>query len=657
MLHVLDNYCRALAGRQVTVASCEKLVDKNLGWARTQLPTCDGTTIYLPPNLPDELQASELPGFAWYKVMATHQVGQLEWGSFDFQYARAYPQGHANPELPTSDPALADYARFFARFPQPRLARDLFAITEAFRIDCRVLDNYPGLAPTYQRAREHCLAERVQLVRASAQESFVEWALRASLGQPASVVAPAIHVRVAEQASQVLAQLRAAHSSVEAAAHVATELYRLAAPTADVAAFAHYRSPVGVFYRGAFKPELARLFRDAHDSENLRPPERPNNLERRKQLQELVRHSHEAETPDSELPEEIAQQALVENLEDALSQRAPPPPPGHDSGGSDEDQDNNDALEATDPGTFTYDEWDAGRQRYRKAFCLLHEATLVAADNDLYAATLRDHAALAERIRRHFEAIAAQLDRKQMRLHDGDDLDLDAVVEAVVDRKCGHTPSDKLFFRRNKQERDVAVAFLLDMSSSTGDPVDRKADRYATGTQRLIDVERQSLVLLAHALQALGDPYGIYGFSGYGRKRVELHVIKELNEPLSANVKQRIGAIEPQSATRMGPAIRHTTQKLLAHPARHRYLFLLSDGRPQDQGYGDHAASQLYAVHDTRMALLDAHRRGITPFCLAIDKSGHDYLGTMMQDLRYEVLWDVAMLPERLPDLYRALTT
>jgi nitric oxide reductase NorD protein len=198
---------------------------------------------------------------------------------------------------------------------------------------------------------------------------------------------------------------------------------------------------------------------------------------------------------------------------------------------------------------------------------------------------------------------------------------------------------------------------LLDMSASTGVALDGKRLAGAVKKKRVIDVEKEALVLLVNALELLKDGYGIYGFSGYGRRNVEFYVIKDLHEPLSPEVKRRIDCMRPLNATRMGPAIRHTTAKLLKYNARFRFLFLISDGRPQDWGYSDAGEPRQYAVQDTRTALLEARRMGITPFCLTVDKNGYDYLKTMMQAMSYEVLWDVSMLPERLPQLYRKLTT
>ena len=108
--------------------------------------------------------------------------------------------------------------------------------------------------------------------------------------------------------------------------------------------------------------------------------------------------------------------------------------------------------------------------------------------------------------------------------------------------------------------------------------------------KRIIDVEKEAIVLLINALEAIGDLYGIYGFSGYGRENVEFYTIKDLDENFSDRVKKRIDRVAPLHATRMGPAIRHTTYKLDKQDARTKLMFLISDGRPQDRGYSARAS-------------------------------------------------------------------
>jgi nitric oxide reductase activation protein len=275
---------------------------------------------------------------------------------------------------------------------------------------------------------------------------------------------------------------------------------------------------------------------------------------------------------------------------------------------------------------------------------------------------LLNYAALLQRIRREFEQVAPETYRKEKRLPEGTDHDLDAAIEALTDLRIGVSPSEKIFWRHHKNERDVAVAFLLDMSGSTGEAIVAVSDTIRSGgrferpQRRIIDVEKEAIVLMGDALEAIGDRYAVYGFSGHGRDNVEFYVMKDFDEEFSPDVAKRLGRAGPLHATRMGPAIRHAASKLRLQQSRSRFLFLISDGRPQDRGYSQESAEKAYAVQDTRMALVEARRAGITPFCLTVDKDGNDYLRAMMDDFSYEVLADVTLLPQRLPDLYRRLT-
>jgi nitric oxide reductase activation protein len=329
---------------------------------------------------------------------------------------------------------------------------------------------------------------------------------------------------------------------------------------------------------------------------------------------------------------------------------------------------------------FYYDEWDFRANDYRPGWCRIVQRTLEEGADDFFQKTLQSHSALVTQTRKQFELLRPELFRKIKRLFDGEDLDLDAVVTYAVERKARRTPDDKIYWRRNKIERDVAVAFLLDMSASTDEEInrrDRRNDdddfdddprRYLTWwaqkkaremqnpPKRIIDLEKEATVLLMEALETIGDTYGIYGFSGYGRDNVEYYVIKDLLESTNDRVKKRIDKIVPIRSTRMGPAIRHTISKLDQHDAKVKILFLVSDGRPQDHGYGRDRTEKEYAIHDTKMALNEAKRKGIVPFALTVDRAGHDYLKTMCEDIGYEVVADIEALPSRLPTLYRKLT-
>ncbi len=303
---------------------------------------------------------------------------------------------------------------------------------------------------------------------------------------------------------------------------------------------------------------------------------------------------------------------------------------------------------------FLYDEWDYEKEGYRSMWCRLSEVPVVGRDDSFFVETLRRHAALLAAVRRQFQQLKPEGYRTVKKLEDGDDFDLCALIDACADRRAGHTPSPKLYAARRPVNRDIATLFLLDMSASTDELLPEES---AYGRRRVIDVIKEALVIMAGALEEIGDGYAIYGFSGHGRTQVETYVIKPFDEPLSPSVKGRIGAIGPKRSTRMGAALRHAIGRLRNLPARTKNIIMLSDGFPQDIDYGDDRRSNLYGIYDTMMALREAVREGIRPFCVTVDKAGHDYLGRMCEPSGYLVIEDVASLPRELPKIYQSVAT
>ena len=290
-------------------------------------------------------------------------------------------------------------------------------------------------------------------------------------------------------------------------------------------------------------------------------------------------------------------------------------------------------------GAELYPEWDHGRQHYRKNWCTMREKAVTPVYDDFVRDTLTKHGGLVRHLRRKFEALRDE-NRFEKRQTQGDEIDLDALVEALADARDGREMSDRLFVRLHRAERNIAVAFLVDMSGSTKGWIN--------------EAERESLLLLCEALELLGDRYAIYGFSGITRKRCELFRIKTFDDAYDDEVKARIAGIRPQEYTRMGFALRHMTRLLNAVEAKTRVLVTLSDGRPDD--YFDVYRGE-YGVEDTRMALLEAARTGIHPFCITLDREARDYLPHMYGAARFIIIDDVRQLPLKVTDIYRRLTT
>lgn len=323
---------------------------------------------------------------------------------------------------------------------------------------------------------------------------------------------------------------------------------------------------------------------------------------------------------------------------------------------------------------FLYDEWDYHIGDYRPRWCTLLEIGLDGDSGVFFHQTLTAYASIMPEIRRQFQRIRPEMYRVVRGLEDGEDFDLNAAVSARVDVRARRSPSPKLYVARHREERDVATLFLLDMSASTDEPVAHAAAapsgsdggaavRPVPGDspqavaharpRRIIDITKEALVLMAEALEEIGDAYAIYGFSGHGRKQVEFYSAKSFTEQLTSTVKGRIGGIEPKRSTRMGTALRHAIEKMSAVNSASKYLILLSDGFPQDFDYGQDRRSNVYGIRDTTMALREVEAAGITAFCITVDKAGHDYLREMCDTARYLVIEDIASLPRELPKIYQ----
>ena len=183
----------------------------------------------------------------------------------------------------------------------------------------------------------------------------------------------------------------------------------------------------------------------------------------------------------------------------------------------------------------------------------------------------------------------------------------------------------------------------MDLSGSTSRQVEQG--------RRIIDIEKQGLVLLCEALTAIGDQFAVYGYSGQGRNQVDFVVVKGFDELVTGRAGAKLGGIVPLQQNRDGAAIRHATSKLLARQAKTRILVVINDGRPLDDGYKDD-----YSLEDTRMALREARASGVEPVCITIDKQADPYVRRMYGDVRYVVIDRVEGLPEKLPRIYHRLT-
>ena len=755
---VMEMYCRALAGAEVKLSPTDALVEKNIGWVSNESPTTEGSTVFV-PTLVDRYGTKE-ENYAWFKVVSTHQVAHLEFGSFIFEFERpsglfenlrldlearrietlrenqnngpAFGEDVADSDSPGNELSeshtglerawLTDMQRFFDLFEDRKLSLDIFTVVEDGRLDARVKNEYPGIKSSYTQVQSDSHENRPDIKELPAREAMVEFMVRLSLQQYEGVLAPSKYNKEASQVAQIARRVLVPDATVEDTAEATLRIYAIisAIPNEEIPpddwsdmdfdeeddedyvdpedmenllqqigmgmemelrpeGEEEYESIQEVEYRGDFKPELAQLMTELRMQQQDEMGQAQGEPLTQEQLQELLENSAELDLQATQGEIQESSGMFADNIMKEAGANMPQSPDDSQGPFVHVDEEGGE-LEPPEPETFVYDEWDFRAEDYKPRWCVVRQKMMQEGEPAYFGATLNEYSTLVTRIRRQFEMMVPEMFRKERKLIDGEDIDIDDVIENMVDIKTGSSPDEKFYWRRNKVQRDVAVAFLLDTSASTAEAIDegknkqddwdapddpveymvwlrtRRGEQMRRSYKRIIDMEKESMVLLINALEAIGDTYGIYGFSGYGRENVEFYTIKDLHENFSEKVKRRIDRIAPLHATRMGPAIRHATYKLDNTDARTKILFLISDGRPQDRGYSREGVEKEYAVHDTKKALDEAKMQGINSFCLTVDKNGHDYLKTMCSDMGYEILDDINDLPERLLVLYRRLT-
>lgn len=573
----LELFVRGLTGRPLRVGQAER-------------PWTDTETLFLPQRV--DRFAERGANLELYRAMAIQLWAQLRFGTL-----------------------RKDLAQSLRRFPDPERALRQFLALERLRLDACIARELPGRA---RRARQ----------------------LRAELGEP---MVPAGWETLAET-------LRHPQAQVGDTLGLLSSVYdeALAAPVCDqvdmdLARVEQRRSARIAREREEFQAMLARMIEEA--AGGAPRPEAAPRVALRQAGGETAQAGVELVIEGRPVPPPAEARGLISSILLDFGEIPPEylvaagsgaymPDPGEPPEHSD------DVWRGTyhEEGALRYNEWDCKRRHYRKNWCVLRERDVHPRPGSFAQDILRKYAGLVKIIRRTFEVLRGEEKVLKKEPH-GDDVDVEALVEAYTDTRCGMEMTDRLYTRKRKLERNIALMLMVDMSGSTKGWIN--------------EAEREALVLLCEALEILGDRYAIYGFSGTTRKRCEVFRVKRFDEPYGDVVKQRIGAIAPQDYTRMGVTIRHLTRLLNDVEARTRVLITLSDGKPDDfDGYRGE-----YGIEDTRMALIEAKRDGIHPFCITIDEQGRDYLPHMYGAASYTLVDDVRKLPVKVSEIYRKLTT
>ena len=582
---ILRMYCKAITGSGVSIQSAVALAEKGVGWVSDERPSTEGSAVYLPAVIEVAHQKEE--NFAIYKVYATHQAGHLEFNSFDFRYGRpgallGLHQRELRRESPRSGDPATDMERFFDLFEDRKLAADLFTIVEDARIDFLIRHEYGGIRAALGRVQVRELEKRRSVEQLPLREALVENLIRVSLDPTRRVRWPASLGIVMKQALAHLSSVQHASAIVEDTAEATLALYDLVEHIPNVmmdsvedwqeigqedslemlatpgssemgeseideslaslpeGAEQPYESPDDVDFRGDFKPELVQLLMRLRASQAEPGGTSQQAQLTPEQLRELLEKS--AEIDINSLVEGEMSDSTGMFLSNLLKEAGTP---AGEQNQQTQDQDSSSGDGGVDnsemppqPQYFYYDEWDFRANDYKPRWCRVIQTSLDEGKDDFYRQTLATYSGLMTQTRKQFELMKPELFRKIKHLYDGEDFDFDAVIDYFVERKTGGSPNEKIYWRRNKVERDVAVSFLLDMSASTDEEINRRERRYsdddmdddprryltwwaqkkaresANPAKRIIDLEKEGIVLLIEALETIGDTYGVFGFSG-----------------------------------------------------------------------------------------------------------------------------------------------
>jgi len=642
-------FTEGMAGQYLHIKSSEEFASHhnlalaNNGTGQTQ------DTVYLPETI-------DAPGVGGYRVLVMEQIGLRECGTYDFRFndALSRVKGLSERYQAPRDltPRSGDYQLLFGCFRYSGLAAEFFNILERARVFGHLARNYPGLIP-----HSHDLYGYYQATQAPSSDPL-QLALRHLWGD-----------------EHLPHQWQDIYATLDRLSQPGTSVYDSAQALCDL-----YDEVAAIFVTAEVTPysDQDETLTDWLNREQ-RIAEWDKDLEQMDAAMIMV-DMFEGEEVEAEMADSAGGSVREANVDikslkderDTLQRRIEM-----------ERSSVQHALGAdrSISRSFRYDEWDYLSHSYLRHWCRVFEEPLVGGEDD-------DPASLNDAIRRYQPMVQHQLEQirptglqRIKRVQDGDELDLDAIISARQDLRAGQSPDERVYSRKERMHRDVCALFLVDLSASTDDPIEKpeptawadydadevpnlrdpwfsdEEDEVDDEPQRkIIDVQREAMVVMASALDALGDAYGIYGFSGYGKDCVELFVAKEPDHSFSQSTLKSIAAMQPKRSTRMGPAIRHGVHKLIQSGHAMKVLIVISDGFPQDSDYGPERGNHDYGVEDTAMALTEAHRKGVETFCITVDRSGHDYLKRMCPDARYLVIEEIEDLPDQLTKVYTALT-
>ena len=297
------------------------------------------------------------------------------------------------------------------------------------------------------------------------------------------------------------------------------------------------------------------------------------------------------------------------------------------------------------PEPYHYPEWDYQMQLERPGWCTVLEKRAKSGALEIIDEIVAKHKPVIGRLKYLIEALQPQGVQRLRKQEDGDEIDLNAAVRAMIEMRMGEQPDLRIMMRNVRKVRDLSVLLLIDLSESTNDPVQGSEST-------VLQLAREATVLLADALNKIGDPFAIHGFDSNGRHDVEYFRYKDFDAAYNDHAKSRLAGMSGQLSTRMGAAIRHAGSILKRQPSNKKLLLVITDGEPADNDVRD----PQYLRYDAKKAVEELTQIGISPYCLSLDPRADQYVSRIFGANNYVVLDQVQRLPEKLPILYMGLT-
>ena len=294
---------------------------------------------------------------------------------------------------------------------------------------------------------------------------------------------------------------------------------------------------------------------------------------------------------------------------------------------------------------FHYQEWDYQIQLHRPDWATVYERRQPKGDPEDIEKILTEHKPIAHRIRQIIDLLAPSGVQRQRGMEDGDEVDINAAVDAMIAIRMGEQPNPRITMRNVLKTRDLSIVVLLDLSESTNESI-------GNSEKTVLQLTREAATLVATAMEGIGDPFALHGFASDGRHDVQYYRFKDFNQHYDDDAKARLAGMQGGLSTRMGAALRHAGHHLLKQPERRKLILLVTDGEPADIDEQD----PQHLRHDTKKAVEELYSTGVLTYCLTLDPHADSYVKRIFGENNYTIVDHVERLPEQLPLLFASLT-